>query len=477
MTRAHYLAILAAFAVYCLLACVVPPMDDELYGWCWAVTPQLSYYDHPPMTAYLIWLTTAVFGETLFAVRLPACLGSAFVFGAILCLTQPKRVAWWLLFTPMFTFGAVLITPDTPLLVFWTAYVLWLVKTHERLSAGRIPTHYWLIGGILFGCGVLGKYTMGLAVPAGFLTFALAGQWRKWIVGYVVHGIIAFTVASPILIYNIPRDFVPLQFQWNHSMGQNELSFKRFGEFMGIQMLLFGTMPLVLFPWVLVHSRKFLANPRLRVCLCMYGFPFAFFLYKAARGPLEGNWALACFVAFWPLAAVWYESVKDRRFWQIAAPASFALPWAVVAILAVHLAYPLPFVPSAADRVTRQTVKYEITKQIRDFLANQPEKLPLYVDTYQWTALLRFQGIDARQIARLDLRQIARVTRESHFTQIPEAITDSEVAWVLWEGTPPAHLTAGFAEPTRLEIFPLMIGNDIVTAFWLWRYEKIAAKR
>ena len=160
---------------------------------------------------------------------------------------------------------------------------------------------------------------------------------------------------------------------------------------------------------------------------------------------------------------------QERRFWQIAAPAAFSLPWAVVAILAIHLAYPLPFVPSAADRVTRQTVKYEITKQIRDFLANQPEKLPVYVDTYQWTALLRFQGIDARQIAG--------VTRPSHFTQIPEAITDSEIAYVIWEGTPPERLTRGFAEPTRLEIFPLKIGNDIVTAFWLWRYEKIALKK
>ena len=90
---------------------------------------------------------------------------------------------------------------------------------------------------------------------------------------------------------------------------------------------------------------------------------------------------------------------------------------------------------------------------------------PKFVINTKSQITVRFQGIDARQIAG--------ETRPSHFTQIPEAIADSEIAWVLWEGTPPERLTRGFAEPTRLEIFPLKIGNDLVTGFWLWRYEKL----
>ena len=306
MTRRDCAIVAAAFLAYCLFASFVPPFDDEFYYWCWSESLQLSYYDHPPMTAYLIRASTAVFGSSLVALRLPACVASAFVLGVILALSKPKSIAPWLLVTPPFCFGAVLITPDTPLILFWAAYLAWLVCVHERFNTntpdGGIPLHWWLVGGLILGCGVLGKYTTGLAVPAGCLSFLLAGRIRAWIAGYVLHGLVAFLVASPILIHNIRHDFVPILYQWKHSMGTTDPNLKRFGEFVGIQIVLAGTMPFVLLPWVLANARRFAADPRLRVCLCLYGFPILFFLYKATRGPLEGNWALVSYIAFWPLA-------------------------------------------------------------------------------------------------------------------------------------------------------------------------------
>ena len=82
---------------------------------------QLSYYDHPPMTAYMIRAATEVFGDTLFAIRLPAVLSTLTVLGVIGWLTRPRHLLPRVVFTPLFTFGAVLVTPDTPLLLFWSA--------------------------------------------------------------------------------------------------------------------------------------------------------------------------------------------------------------------------------------------------------------------------------------------------------------------------------------------------------------------
>ena len=64
--------------------------------------------------------------------------------------------------------------------------------------------------------------------------------------------------------------------------------------------------------------------------------PFTFFLYKAARGPLEGNWALASFIGFWPLAGCWYErwAVTPARRWF--ARLTFAIPAGCVVFLAVR---------------------------------------------------------------------------------------------------------------------------------------------
>lgn len=33
----------------------LPTYLDEAYYWVWALNPDWSYYDHPPMTAWIIW--------------------------------------------------------------------------------------------------------------------------------------------------------------------------------------------------------------------------------------------------------------------------------------------------------------------------------------------------------------------------------------------------------------------------------------
>lgn len=49
-------------------------MEQEAYYWNYAQHPDLSYLDHPPLAALLIWLGTEVFGTTEFGVRIGAFL-------------------------------------------------------------------------------------------------------------------------------------------------------------------------------------------------------------------------------------------------------------------------------------------------------------------------------------------------------------------------------------------------------------------
>src|SRR5262249_2391967 len=215
----------------------------------------------------------------------------------------------------------------------WALYLLWLVTMHERQAnpareGGGMtesnprpggqgsPLWLWALGGLVLGCGILGKYTTGLAVIAGFLSFVLAGNWRRWALGYALHLAVAFVVTLPILVHNIRQDFAPIRYQWKHSMSSPEPGAMPFLSFVGIQVLLFGVLPFLVFVWSLVRRRDLFADSRLRVCLCLFGFPFAFFLYKVTRGQLEGNWALACYIAVWPLAAEWYARVKENRHWR-----------------------------------------------------------------------------------------------------------------------------------------------------------------
>ena len=90
--------------------------------------------------------------------------------------------------------------------------------------------------------------------------------------------------------------------------------------------------------------------------------------------------------------------------------------------------------------------------------------LPLYTETYQCVALLRFHGIDARQIDG--------VSRPSHFTQVPQHITDMPEAYVLWENALPAKLREGLAEPAIAGEFPLVVRGQTQTVFYLWQVRR-----
>jgi 4-amino-4-deoxy-L-arabinose transferase-like glycosyltransferase len=464
LTRAHALVLLGVVAAYCGLAVVVPHMDDELYYWCWSRQLQWSYYDHPPLTAYLIRASTALLGDSLFAVRLPACVATAVVLGTLVHLTRPRRILGWVALTPAFTFGAVLITPDTPLLLCWSLYLVWLVAVHERLADGTVSGWYWMIGGVLLGLGVLGKYTMGLAGIAGSLSSLLAGPWRRWLPGYVLHGALAVALAAPpILVHNYRYDFAPLLYQWEHAMARPDPGVRAFAEFSFIQILLFGTVPFGLVIWTVVNARRLAADPRLRVCACLFVFPFVFFLYKSTRGPLEGNWALASYLAAWPLAAAWYESVRDRAGWRWAFRAAFAAPVTVTVASAFHLfIHPIPLLSPDDDRITRQTAKFMAARQIRDVIADRGEQLPVYVETYQMAALLQFQGIDARQIDE--------ASRPSHFTQVRHRLADAARAYVVWDGVPRGAVVDDLEPVERVAVFPVTVRGKVKTYYVLLRY-------
>src|SRR5579875_3946103 len=59
---------------------------DEAQYWLWSLHPAFGYYSKPPVVAWLIALTTGLFGESELAVRLSAPLlhfGTALVIFAI----------------------------------------------------------------------------------------------------------------------------------------------------------------------------------------------------------------------------------------------------------------------------------------------------------------------------------------------------------------------------------------------------------
>ena len=114
-----------------LLWLVFQPADlypDEAQYWFWAQHPAFGYYSKPPLLAWLIALTTGLFGESEFAIRLSAPLlhvGAAVFVYAIGDRLYDSRVGLWSALAyaslPGASISAFIISTDAPLLLFWAA--------------------------------------------------------------------------------------------------------------------------------------------------------------------------------------------------------------------------------------------------------------------------------------------------------------------------------------------------------------------
>ena len=110
-----------------VVAALLPLSPQEAYYWVFSLHPAWSYFDHPPLTAYFIGFFTYFLGDQALAIRLGALL---FSFGfSLLAYFLGKelfdaRVGFWSgaisTLLPSYAITALIITPDGPLVFFWT---------------------------------------------------------------------------------------------------------------------------------------------------------------------------------------------------------------------------------------------------------------------------------------------------------------------------------------------------------------------
>lgn len=292
---------------------------DEMHYWDWSRQPDLAYYSKGPMVAWLIAGSTALFGISPLAIRLPAVMLGALL---ILLLYRYARrrlgprpalvVATVAQFLPIVGGLGVAMTTDPPMLLSWLVALTALEAAvrGQRRSA-------WLIYGVATALGVLTKATM-LLLPMGLTAAAVSipccrSQLRQ--PGFWMGQGLALSGLLPLLVWNCLHDWV----NWSHNVGHLgvgrsvsslDMVLRRGLELLGGQWLLFGlvTTPLLLGAAALAWRRSWrqrdpyplllgsLALQLLLVCLLV-----------ASRRSVYPNWplplgliALLLWVEAWP---------------------------------------------------------------------------------------------------------------------------------------------------------------------------------
>ena len=330
---------------------------DETYYWYWAQNPNLSYFDHPPMVAWLIAAGTALFGNGEFGVRVFASLCGAgatwFVFDAA-SRSFGTRLALFaggaMQATVLIGIGSLLMTPDMPLLLF-SAGMIWALLGLAR--DGR-PAR-WILAGMMAGCAMLSKYTAVLPISAVGLWLLLTPAMRRWLATpWPWAGVlVAAVVFSPVIVWNFQHDWVSFGKQGGRLFEVERLRPGQVLEYFGGQLGLLTPVLCTFLGWCmfrLCRSAASWRDPSVALLLWSTLVPACFFLVLSPLVRVQANWTGPMVPAI-ILAATAYLSQRrnDRSLekpiiWSLATGGGL-----VIAIWAVAL---VPFGPCVAGDPT-----------------------------------------------------------------------------------------------------------------------------
>jgi hypothetical protein len=328
-------ALFAAAALLGLWLCLAMPVfSQESYYWCYAQHPDLSYYDHPPLGAWLIWLGTQVFGDGALGIRIGTLLCSLGLTWAGLALLRAfeadsvARRAWIVLSiaVPQYAVLHILANPDPPLCVFWALAMLCL----WRARGGSIG--WWLCAGVAAGLALLGKYMAAFLAVGGVLVLLFDPQMRRQLLrpGPWLGVVAASLTFLPVVLWNVNNDFESFRFQTGNRMEKAQIGFNWLLQCVGGQFGVLNPAIVLLLPFALAWLwRKARSGDTRAVWLLAFGVPLpAFFLAASVAIQVKINWFVPAYlplilgVLLWwrdTAKASWAEERKLVRFAGVAA--------------------------------------------------------------------------------------------------------------------------------------------------------------
>ncbi len=193
--------------------------NDEVYYWTYAIQPDWSHFDHPPMVGLLIRLTTLnLHWVNEVSLRLGSILGSAlstwFIYKTGQLLVNEKN-GWYaaLIYNCSVYTGFIaglFILPDSPQMPFWTGALYLMSVLINKENEKRVSVWLWL--GLLIGLATLCK-VHALYLWAGFGLFIIVTR-ITWLANWRLYAgvIITLVCVLPILYWNVINDFITYRY-------------------------------------------------------------------------------------------------------------------------------------------------------------------------------------------------------------------------------------------------------------------------
>lgn len=333
------LAVLAASRIVFHL--FAGPLPDEAYYWLWGQHPALSYFDHPPLQAWMQAASNAVFGDSLFALRIPSLITTAWIAGLLAWWASRARAA----FPDLSAWFVIAVFFSSPMLFIYTMIVFndHLMVALLMTSAALFATVFGRIGrdgqtavlplygaGLALGLAALAKHNaalFGLGIAAAIV---LAPNLRPLLRSPHLYLAALLSVAclAPVLVWNLGHGGASFQYNLLDRISAGQPVARRLEQLLTLTALSLATLSPFLAaaivgalrrPW----KRLFLDNWR-AMALGTTAVPLVILLVLSQFTAVLFYWTIVAWVAAVPLAAL---AIRQRRI----AIAHFAIG-AIVAV-------------------------------------------------------------------------------------------------------------------------------------------------
>ncbi|HUU38463.1 MAG TPA: glycosyltransferase family 39 protein [Candidatus Desulfaltia sp.] len=198
---------------------------DELYYIACSKHLAFGYVDHPPLVAFLTLVSTWIFGETMIGLRILSGLA-----GAVTVLlsariarilgggtTSQALAALSICFAPAFPALSSFFSMNPVDIMLCTLFLY--VFAHTIVAPSPMK---WIGLGVLFGAGLLNKYTflvLGFSVLMGLI---ITRRWEELRSGWLyLGGAIALIMFLPHIVWQIEHGWPALEFMHNVTQGKN----------------------------------------------------------------------------------------------------------------------------------------------------------------------------------------------------------------------------------------------------------------
>jgi 4-amino-4-deoxy-L-arabinose transferase-like glycosyltransferase len=425
-------AIVFMALVRLLIAALAPLTDDEAYYRLLALVPAMSYFDHPPMIAWMIAAGRWLVGDNAIGIRLAAPLisliGPFILWRAASILFDwetAERATWIALAMPLLAVGGVIITPDTPSVLFWGLTVWAMAELQISRNA-----YWWLAIGLFSGLGLLSKYTnlfLGAGIGLWILWIPAHRPWlRSWQLWFAVA--LAGALALPVVIWNTQHEWASFARQFGRvAWGGESLTLRYIFEFIGAFLGLASPVIAILAAWgvwMVVRGAIRTQNPSKAILVVVIMPLLLYFIVHATHDRVQPNWPAPLYPSLALCAAIAISRVAQphtRRWLQSGA---IGFGFVLCGLLYAHAISPLPIGQSIADPTSQMRGWAQLAAEVEKLRVDHAAKW-IATSGYATTSQLSFQLKSAPPVVQINER-----LRYAHLPPIDAQILQAPAIYV-----------------------------------------------